>query len=232
MEFQLVTVATTLLQRPNPGNHYGPDTSLLNGTTSTHEDGMAPLALDECGFPIDFSTTDWLQGGNMVLWNATLGGTFPWDSRYFETNPDRSSGFDPEYIMQHMTDSAPTAACMATGTKMSGAMISVDLYEEEVSTLVEDAMRCGKAGGVVTSVPVFHATPGAFILHTNNRNRRAALQRSFLQVNPTYANGVCGGNYHPTFETLESMRTGALKKKWTLLEQKNTIAAKVSCCDL
>ena len=103
----------------------------------------------------------------------------------------------------------------------------MDLYEEKVSTLVEDAMTCGKAGGVVTSVPVFHATPGSFIIHANARSDREQLRKSFLDVNPTYVNGVCGGRYYPEESTLESMRSGSLSSQWTLLEQKEGVMAEV-----
>ena len=225
--FGLVTTTTTLIQKAEDGNHYAPGYSLLEGPTSDHEMGMAPLALDECGFPIDFSPLDWTEGGNMVLWNNTKGGQFPWDPRYYQENPDTSDGFDPTFIMQHATDSASTAGTLATGHKAARGMMSVDLYEEEVSTLVEDAMKCGKAGGVVSSVPVFHATPGAFILHTNYRSDRNALRKGFLDVNPTYVNGVCGGGYYPVDSTLESMRHGALSSQWTLLEQQPGVMAEV-----
>lgn len=163
----------------------------------------------------------------MVLWNDRMGGEFPWDERYYQSNPDTSDGFDLTYIMQHATDSASTAGCMATGHKAAVNMMSQTLYEEDVSTLVEDAMMCGKAGGVVSSVPMFHATPGAFIIHTNSRSDRDSLRRSFEKVNPTFVSGACGGNYYPYPETLESMRSGALSSQWTFLEQKNTTMAEV-----
>lgn len=225
-----------MLQQAEKGNHYAPPYSLLEGKLEDHENGMAPLALDECGFPIDFSPLDWTDGGNMVLWNSTKGGQYPWDPRYYqdiaelEVTVERGAdltGFDPTYIMQHATDSASTAGTLATGHKGARGMMSLDLYEEKVSTLVEDAMMCGKAGGVVTSVPVFHATPGSFIIHTNSRSDRNALRKSFLETNPTYVNGVCGGRYYPEEETLESMRTGALSSQWTLLEQQEGVLAAV-----
>jgi len=128
--------------------------------------------------------------------------------------------------MQHATDSASTAGTMATGHKSAVNMMSVDLYEEHVSTLVEDAMACGKAGGVVTSVPIFHATPGAFIIHTNYRVDGDELKRSFLDVNPTMVSGVCSSRYQPSEETYESMRSGALSSQWTLFEQKDDVKAK------
>jgi alkaline phosphatase len=142
---------------------------------------MAPLAVDKCGWPIDFSPLDFeAEGGNMVLWDDVKGGKYPWDKRYYEEFPSTEGGFDPTFIMQHATDSANTAGTMATGVKSSVGMLSVDLYEEKASTLIEDAMMCGKAGGVVTSVPMFHATPGAFITHSNSRGNRAQLQRNFI----------------------------------------------------
>ena len=185
--YSLITTGAAGIGEPQVANHYAPGQSLLNTTIDDHENGMAPLKLNECGFPIDFSPEDYMDGGNMVLWNDVKGGKYPWDPRYFQPNPDTSTGFDPLYIMQHATDSANTAGCLATGHKASVGMLSVDLYEEVVSTLVEDAMYCSKAGGVVSSVPMFHATPGAFITHSNSRNSREILRRNFLAVNPTLA---------------------------------------------
>ena len=75
---------------------------------------------------------------------------------------------------------------------------------------------------------MLHATPGAFVTHTNNRSNRDSLRRSFQQVNPTMASGVCGGRYYPFPDTLDLMRDGALSSKWTLLEQDNMTLAEVS----
>lgn len=82
--FALVTTDAPVIGRVNEANHYGPPNSLLNGSVTDHEDGMAPLALNPCGFPIDFSPLDFAtQGGNMALYNDEIGGEFPWDSRYY-----------------------------------------------------------------------------------------------------------------------------------------------------
>lgn len=107
-------------------------------------------------------------------------------------------------------------------------MLSVDLYEGKLSTIVEEAMKCDIAGGVVTSVSVLHATPGAFIAHSNDRRKRFQLRRSFLEVNPSFASGACSENLYPMHD-LESMRNGPLSATWTLFEQKPTVMAEV--CD-
>ena len=106
-------------------------------------------------------------------------------------------------------------------------MMSVNLYEEEISTIVEDAMKCGMAGGVVSSKPILHATPGAFIAHSNNRQNKDQLSRSFREVNPTIASGTCDRGFYPFPEDLESMRSGPLNRTWTLFEQKSSVLAEV-----
>jgi hypothetical protein len=92
--FTLVTTTAPMIQAPTAGNHYAPANSLLKGSVTAHDDGMAPLALNPCGFPIDFSPLDYaLDGGNMVLWNDEYGGEFPWDDRYFGS--PATGKFDP-----------------------------------------------------------------------------------------------------------------------------------------
>jgi alkaline phosphatase len=75
-------------------------------------------------------------------------------------------------------------------------------------------------------MPVLHATPAAFISHSNNRWNREQLQKNFLRVNPTLASGVCNGRYYPSQEVLQSMRDGKLSDSWTFLEQKEDVLAK------
>jgi alkaline phosphatase len=129
--------------------------------------------------------------------------------------------------MQHATDSANTAGTLSTGHKASVNMISVDLYEDPVSTIVEDAMRCGKSGGVVTSVPLLHATPAAFVTHTNSRTNNVQLADSFKAVNPTYAAGTCSSSTSPGEKHKTSMlEGGSLSNQWTFLYQgKNNATA-------
>jgi len=99
-------------------------------------------------------------------------------------------------------------------------MLSVDLYEEKRSTIIEDAMMCGKAGGVVTSVPVLHATPAAFITHSNNRNNGPQMQRNMRSVNPSYVSGTCSSYTQPSAEFKTLIYNGTLKDQWTFLYQK------------
>ena len=106
-------------------------------------------------------------------------------------------------------------------------MLSVDLYEEKRSTIIEDAMMCGKAGGVVTSVPVLHATPAAFITHSNNRNNGPQMQRNMRSVNPSYVSGTCSSYTQPSAEFKTLIYNGTLKDQWTFLYQKPGVLKEV-----
>lgn len=96
-------------------------------------------------------------------------------------------------------------------------------------TIVEEAMHCGMAGGVISSVPMLHATPAAFIAHTNNRNNGPQMQRTMMEtVNPTMAIGNCNGRNYPggrygiehDIDYQARIRSGYYGK-WTVL--KNTV---------
>ena len=107
-------------------------------------------------------------------------------------------------------------------------MLSLDLFEEKRNTIIEDAMMCGKSGGVVSSVPVLHATPGAFITHSNDRNNRAQMSRNFRQVNPSYVSGTCAGATQPANDVKIDMFNGTLNGQWTFLYQNPNVSADVS----
>ena len=80
---------------------------------------------------------------------------------------------------------------------------------------------------VQTSMPVLHATPAAFIAHSNFRSNQDQLRRSFQQVNPTLTSGVCSGELYPFPEYLDNMRSGALASSWALFEQQPNVMAEV-----
>ena len=230
LDATLVATPAPILQQVEPGNHYAPGRSLLMGKTTEHEDRQAPLVMNDCGYPLEFNPADISEGGMMALWDNEKGGATPWDPNYYTDNPDTSTGFDPEYIMQHATDSASTAGALATGIKAARGQLSQNLYEQDGETILEAARKCGKAGGVVSSVPVFHATPGAFIIHSNSRSNRDQLRTNWIKSDPNVVIGVCGGSYYPYEETLQEMINGTLADKWTFLYQNNDTLAAVSAC--
>ena len=121
-----------------------------------------PLFNPELGFNEDpiLNAAGEPLGGNLPIYNKELGGALPW-----------LDGADPEYIKNLYPDSAGTATALYTGEKTYVGAIGVDIFEESVETLAEQAKSQGKSAGVVSSVPFSHATPAAAVAHVNQRNK-------------------------------------------------------------
>jgi alkaline phosphatase len=106
------------------------------------------------------------NGGNIVGYEPAKGGPNPWTP----ISPDVAT--DREYIKCSYPDSANTASTLYTGVKSYNNAMSVDLYEKPApETILQTANRLGKSTGVVTSVPITHATPGAAVATVNRRSK-------------------------------------------------------------
>lgn len=103
--------------------------------------------------------------GNLVGYEPDRGGPNPW-----------TPGSDPTYIKWSYPDSANTATSLYTGVKSYNNAIGVDIFEKNLTTILQQARELGKSTGLVTSVPITHATPGAA---TATVNRRAKYDRDF-----------------------------------------------------
>lgn len=137
------------------------DNSALQGDTRTHDTGDAPLRE---GFEFDPNLS-------YVNWDSKKGGATPWDANYYENRGKTGAGFDPEYVKGDYPDSANTASTLYGGVKTYNGAISVDIHEHGFESILMEAQDLGKSGGVVTSVPINHATPAAAVANVNNRNK-------------------------------------------------------------
>jgi alkaline phosphatase len=111
---------------------------------------------------------------------------------------------EPGYTLGAPTDSAAAATAMVTGVKTGNGRISVDA--DGVGRLYafsEQARRLGLAVGAVTTVPVSHATPGAFTSHNQSRQNSYAIAAEAFFGDPNATGTVAddpkyGGGYGPT----------------------------------
>ncbi len=104
-----------------------------------------------------------------------------WTQSWLSTFPD-GGGYDPaqawnnfDYVRNGYTDSAAAATALSAGVKTYNAAISVDATGNRLLTLSEKARALGRAAGAVTTVPVSHATPGAWIAHNTSRVNYLAI---------------------------------------------------------
>ncbi len=81
-----------------------------------------------------------------------------------------------------LTDSAASGTAMATGVKVDNGVISVALPGDgaELKTMLEYFKEGGKSTGLVTTVPMYHATPAAFGAHEAKRASKDEIIDDYL----------------------------------------------------
>jgi alkaline phosphatase len=128
--------------------------------------------------------------GNLVGYDPVRGGVNPW-----------TPGTDKEYIKYSYPDSANTATTLYTGVKTYNGAIGVDIFENPLQGVLARAGEQGKSTGLVTSVPIDHATPAAAAANVNNRNKfdqdYPALDNILQQELRIYQPTVLLGGGHP-----------------------------------
>ncbi len=123
--------------------------------TSPHNDGT--------NVDVDTQTVENPGGARRGGFNAARGGDTPWSTapelRYPIGQPKDDTG------VHAYTDSSSSASSMTAGLKTYNNSVNVDAGGTPVMTIAHEAQQHGYAVGVVTSVPISHATP-ACIMHT------------------------------------------------------------------
>ncbi len=114
---------------------------------------------------------------NMSTFPAMVGKVWENDdiSKYNTWYQSFGAWTDHNYWATNMTGSAPAATSMYTGKKSAKYAIGVAIDSTELKTFGERGFEAGKSVGVVSSVPLSHATPAAMLAHNINRNAYAQI---------------------------------------------------------
>jgi alkaline phosphatase len=113
-------------------------------------------------------------------------------------------GYDPQAFWadfasagQGATDSAAAATALATGSKTFRYGIGVDVQRRRLRNIVEAAEESGRSTGVVTTVPISHATPAGFVAHNPTRKNYQEIAREMI-----FESGleVLMGSGHPWYD--------------------------------
>ncbi|MCC7204966.1 MAG: alkaline phosphatase [Phycisphaeraceae bacterium] len=189
--------------------------------------GRAPTDAFKVKLPVTtYALTD---GGKGEQPNGAYDPSKAWDDTVIG-GEDFFAGY--AYLKQHATDSAAAATAMGTGVKTYNAAIGVDNDGKPVKNLCEVAIDLGKSAGVVTSVPLPHATPAGFSAHVLQRDSYTQIAqqmvRSKLTVimgagNPMVDQAQAAGK-NPDFRYVGGQATWKLlkggKTSWKLLESR------------
>lgn len=113
-----------------------------------------------------------VQGG----YDVNIGGGFPWSK---PTEADYPIG-KSEVSRHAYTDSAASATSMTSGIKTYNKAINVDVTGGGVLPIARTLQDDGFAIGVVTSVPISHATPACAYSNNVTRNDYQDLTRDLI----------------------------------------------------
>lgn len=129
------------------------------------------------GVKVDVDAQTLVSPGDMFGgYNGLLGGARPWDQPA-----------DLEYLIAKSaacphayTDSAASATSVCAGVKTYNDAINVDPFGRPLRTLAHDLQQQGFAIGVVSSVPISHATPACSYAQNVHRDDYQDLTRDLL----------------------------------------------------
>lgn len=137
-----------------------------------HAKNVIVLIADGCGFN-HIAATDFFQygeAGKQVYQQSFKALAMSTYSGQNNGSYDPSLAWkDLDYLKKNATDSAAAATTMSTGVKTYNSAIGVDMEKKPLKNAVEVAEEQGKSSGVVTTVPIPHATPAGFSVHDEKR---------------------------------------------------------------
>ncbi len=83
-----------------------------------------------------------------------------------------------------VTDSAAAASAMSTGHKVNNGAIATSPQGKALTPLMLAAKRAGKRIGLVTTAPVYDATPAAFAVSAKSRKDHQQIVDGYLALQP------------------------------------------------
>lgn len=138
--------------------------------TSPHNDGTR--------VDVDSQTVKNPGGEQLGGYNPHRGGWTPWDvpadPKYLLGQPKSEAG------VHAYTDSSSSASSMTAGIKTYNNGVNVDASGTPVVTIAHDAQEQGYGVGIVTSVPISHATPACAYAINVHRDDYQDLTRDLI----------------------------------------------------
>jgi alkaline phosphatase len=123
--------------------------------------------------------------------------TFSLDFPHYDPDSIWSTfDYTSDYTKRKPTDSAASATAMACGVKTLNKMIGMDTSGVAHENVLKRLEKYGKSSGVVTSVPLSHATPAGFSVHNETRKNYKEIALSMIRESSLDVIMGCG---HPFY---------------------------------
>lgn len=124
-----------------------------------------------------YEQSDWLHLGQATYSAARFRDG---DTTYLNGYAPRTAWEDPDYLMRDYTDSGAAATALSTGSKVFDGSIGIALGGDTLTHISQAAKARGKSIGIVSSVPLSHATPAGFAAHNHSRQNYVELGKYLL----------------------------------------------------
>ena len=94
-----------------------------------------------------------------------------------------------------ITDSSAAGTCLATGVKTTNGTLGLDKEGQRLTTIAEELKAAGWGVGIMTTVAIDHATPGAFYGHVPSRDDYYEIGEQLSESQFDFFGGA--GFHHP-----------------------------------
>lgn len=85
-----------------------------------------------------------------------------------------------------VTDSAAAASAMSTGYKVNNGSIFMTPDGQSSSTLLQVAKESGKRIGLISTAPIYDASPAAFSVYAKSRRDSEMIVNQYLALEPKF----------------------------------------------
>jgi alkaline phosphatase len=125
-----------------------------------------------------YEQEDWVKYA-MATYNAVVdfkNGDTVYSSGY---NPQKA-WIDADYVMDKYTDSGAGGTAISSGKKTYDSSIGIGIYGDTLVLISNYAKKLGKSVGIVTAVPISHATPASFVAHNASRKKYEEIAKYLI----------------------------------------------------
>lgn len=120
----------------------------------------------------------------------------------------------------YITDSAASATALASGFLTYNGSINMTSDGEKIKPITYKLKNKGYKIGIITTVPLNHATPAAFYASTRNRSNYDDITNQLFSSNFDY---FAGGNFIKSLVTEDEITTLANKNNYEIINTKNKL---------
>lgn len=135
---------------------------------------------------IIFLVSDGMSHGTLTMANVfknhKLGQNTNWIQGYKDNRLKRAL-MDTESANSIVTDSAAGGSAWGCGFRVKNGAINVGADGEQYMPILQKFKKRGKKVGVITTVPVTHATPSSFCTNSESRGSQDGIAESYLNLN-------------------------------------------------